>query len=470
MINTDIRYQKHLDCLSSLDQSHIFRFWKWLNERQRMNLMEQIYGLDCDLLRELRDMAVGKKEPISENFNITPTNVVTLAERKERDSLVLPLGEDALRRGEVAAFLVAGGQSTRLGVSGPKGKFCITPVKNKSLFQLHAEKIRAISKKYQTIIPWYIMTSVYNHEETVAFFKENHFFGLNEQDVMFFSQEMLPAFDRQGKILLAAKDSLALNPNGHGGSVKALWDSGAIADMKNRGIKYIFYFQVDNVLVQICDPRFIGYHIQAKAEMSNKVVRKENPEDKVGVICNISGRDGVVEYSDLSREDMYARTTDGKLKYWAGSIAIHVLNVDFLERENKEGFKLPYHHAIKKVPYLDENGNLIHPKNMNAIKFESFVFDLLFDVKKSFTLEVERDKEFSAIKNKKDSESPETARKDLLRHYAFLLKEAGVKVVVDKDGFPKFDLEISPLFAQSAEEIKEKMRELAVIKKGIYLE
>lgn len=463
-------YKKNRDRLIELGQSHVLNFWQELTPVQRENLMRQISELDFSLLAELQQMALGKKEHEKNLGNLAPTNVMGLGERSSKDLEVLPLGEEALRNGRVAAFLVAGGQATRLGFPGPKGKFPITPVKKKSLFQLHAEKIRAVQEKYATKIPWYIMTSVYNHEETVSFFKANRFFGLDEHDVMFFRQEMLPAFNRQGKILLAAKDSLALNPNGHGGSVKALWDSGALADMKKRGVEYIFYFQVDNVLVKICDPVFIGYHIQAGAEMSNKVVRKENPEDKVGIICKINGRDGVVEYSDLSRKDMYARTDDGNLKYWAGSIAIHILNVDLIERQNKQGFKLPYHRAIKKVPYLDEQGQPVIPKDVNAIKFESFVFDLLFDVKKSFTLEVERKKEFSAVKNELGAESPESARRDLLRYFACVLSEAGFEIPMKADGSPEIDLEVSFLLTENIKLLKKKVKGIKQITDGIYIE
>lgn len=463
------QFEKNLACLEKLGQTHILKYWDELNPAQKKHLQRQIEALDCGLLQMLTGMATGKGEPLSESLTIEPGDVISLADREKSDAAALPPGEQALRRGEVAVFLVAGGQGTRLDISGPKGKFPITPLKNKSLFQLHAEKIRATARKYQTVIPWYIMTSIYNHEETVAFFKENGFFGLNEADVRFFSQDMLPTFDKEGKILLSAKNSLALSPNGHGGSVKALWDSGAINDMKDRGIRYIFYFQVDNVLAVICDPFFIGYHILAGAEMSNKVVRKVNPQDKVGVVCKINGRDGVVEYSDLSEQDMYARSADGELKYWAGSIAIHVLNVDFIERENREGFKLPYHKAVKKIPFIDNSGVLLHPAEKNGIKFETFVFDLLQHTQKTCTVEVERQKEFSALKNKSGFESPATARKDLLRYYASLLNQAGVTVEVDEQGYPLFDMEISPLFALNAQDIKEKINMLPEIRAGVYL-
>jgi len=462
------KYQNVIETVFQNHQEQVFRFWNELNKQQKNNLLNQLSRMDFRLLQELIDLGLGKKQQITEAFRMEPTEVLTLKKRVHRDAAVLPLGEETLRAGQVAAFLVAGGQATRLGFAGPKGIFPISPVKNKSMFQLHAEKIRAVSHRYNTIIPWYIMTSESNYTETVDFFVRRHFFGLAEQNVIFFKQEMLPSISMQGKLLLSNKDRIALSPNGHGGSVKALWDSGALHDMRRRGIRYLFYFQVDNVLIKICDPVFLGYHIASRAEMSNKAVRKQQPQERVGVICKINGKDGVVEYSDLSPEDMEARADGGELKYWAGSIAIHIFNVDFLIRENEMGFKLPYHVARKIVPYLNEAGQLITPEEKNGLKFESFVFDLLLDAKKTFTMEVERSSEFSAVKNKQGTESPQTARRDLLKKDALLLREAGFDIPCHADGLPKFNIEISSLFALDAEELRRKAASLPELKEGFY--
>ncbi len=466
----DSELQRKIEKLYQMDQGHIFRFWEELNEEQRNNLLDQVRALDIELLADLIQLGIGEKEPVTASFHLEPAEVMTLKQRQRRDTAVVPVGEKALREGQVAAFLVAGGQGTRLGFNGPKGAFPITPVKQKPLFQLHAEKIRAVSEKYGCIIPWYIMTSQANHETTVSFFEKHHYFGLPKEEVMFFRQDMLPAIDFEGKLLLAEKDSLFLSPNGHGGSVKALWDSGALENMKQRGIRYIFYFQVDNVLVNICDPAFIGYHIASKAQMSNKVVRKAYPEERMGIICKINGKMGVVEYSDLSQEDMFAIDEKGELKYWAGSIAIHMLNVDFIEQANKNGFSLPYHKAVKIVPFVDSEGWKVQPNEKNGIKFETFVFDLLLQTDRTFTLEVDRCLEFSPVKNKDGLDSPITARQDLLRNYAHLLNQAGIGVPVNICGLPSFNLEISPLFALTGTDVKRKKDEIKKIVPDLYLE
>jgi UDP-N-acetylglucosamine/UDP-N-acetylgalactosamine diphosphorylase len=357
----------------------------------------------------------------------------------------------------VAAFLVAGGQGTRLGYSGPKGKFRISPIKEKSLFQLHAEKILAMSRKYRANIPWYIMTSDTNHQETVDFFETCEYFGLNPKDVVFFSQEMIPALDANGRLILDAKDHIFTNPNGHGGSLSALKKSGALEDMRRRGIDLIFYFQVDNVLVKICDPVFLGYHVQNQAHMSTKVVAKTDPYEKVGVLGRMNGRLGVIEYSDLSDEQKEARNPDGSLKFGAGNIAIHVLNVDFVEQENQGGLRLPWHIAHKKIPYLDENGKRIEPKEPNGYKFETFVFDALGDAEKTVILEVKREEEFSPVKNAQGVDSPATARRDMINLFGSWLEKAGVPIPRDSQNNVKGKIEISALFALDEEELIHKI-------------
>jgi UDP-N-acetylglucosamine/UDP-N-acetylgalactosamine diphosphorylase len=429
----DKNLQAKVDHLHALGQDHIFVFWEKLDSQQRTNLLQQIEQIDVDLLRHLVDLGLNRGKYAHGKQLLEPAEVITLSDRKERDAAARQEGEKRLREGKVAAFLVAGGQGTRLGFPGPKGMYPITPVRNKSLFQLHTEKLLAMNRRYRVTIPWYIMTSQSNHDETVAYFKQNNFFGYPAADVRFFSQEMIPAIDRRGKLMLDAPDHLFMNPNGHGGSIKALWQSGAIADMRKRGIEQIYYFQVDNVLLIICDPVFIGYHIQGLADMSNKVLRKSTPEEKIGVICNIDGRPGVVEYSDLSKEDMYALEKDGGLKYWAGSIAIHMLSVNFVEKENISGFKLPYHIAEKNIPCLDEKGMLIQPPDKNGIKFETFVFDALRDAEKTVSVEVEREQEFSPVKNATGVDSAQSARQSLVDLYAGWLEGAGYGLGRDKE-------------------------------------
>ena len=435
--------QKKIEEVYQNQQEHIFRFWESLNEKQRKNLLAQIELIDFSLLSRLTGQALGQKDT-QKNYELSAPEVITLDQRMQEDTAARTAGEEILSQGKIAAFLVAGGQGTRLGFDGPKGMYPVTPVKKKSLFQLHAEKLLATGKKFGTEIPWYIMTSITNNEQTIDYFRTNNYFGYDKDNLIFFIQQMIPAIDRQGKLILDHADHIFMNPNGHGGSIKALWESGALSNMKERGIEHLFYFQVDNVLTRICDPVYIGYHLLAGSEMSCKVVRKKYPEEKMGILCESNGKLGLVEYSDLSKEDMYALNTDNSLKLWAGNIATHIFDCKFIERENEGGFRLPYHIAEKSIPYIDANGQLITPEEKNGIKFETFVFDALMDVKQSVCIEVERQQEFSPLKNKEGENSPETVRMALLNLYVRWLEDAGHAIPRNNSGEPSIDIEISP--------------------------
>lgn len=440
-------------------QEHVFRWWDRLSESSRNKLLDQLNSIDFALLKELQKRCTGaeKKEEIRrilESAEIIP--IPQTADQRKAAEAAERVGDEWIRNGKVAAFLVAGGQGTRLGFDGPKGLFPIGPVTGKTLFQMHAEKILAASQQYGVTIPWYIMTSETNDAETKRFFRQNRFFGLGEQNVFFLQQRMVPALDENGKLILDRKDHIFCNPNGHGGSLLTLLESGAIDDMHRRGVEVIFYFQVDNVLVKILDPVFIGYHVQAGAEMSSKTVQKRNPEEKLGVFGRIGGKLKVIEYSDLSEKDMKARNPDGSLKYGAGNLAIHLINPSFVESEVQGVLKLPYHVAHKKIPYLDETGNLVSPEKPNGYKFEMFVFDALSDTTRSVIMEVVRTEEFSPVKNKRGVDSPETARRDLTRFFGRWLESAGLSVPRSEREDVVGRIEISPLFARNQEEFLKK--------------
>jgi UDP-N-acetylglucosamine/UDP-N-acetylgalactosamine diphosphorylase len=464
------KFQQLIEKVYEYNQEHVFRFWQDLTNAEQIELLKQISTIDFELMSNLSHDALNNADNKSDVKILDIADIVTLKERTEGESEAQKIGEDLLKKGKVAAFLVSGGQGTRLGYEGPKGMYPVTPVKKKSLFQLHAEKLLATGIKYNHQIPWYIMTSETNNEQTVKYFKQNNHFGYNESNITFFSQEMIPAIDKNGKFLLDKKNHIFTNPNGHGGSLSALWKSGSLEKMHSSGIEYIFYFQVDNVLAQICDPVYLGYHVKHESEMSNKVVRKSFPEEKMGVICKINGKTGLVEYSDLPKSEMVATNPDGSLKFWAGNIAIHIFNLDFVMRQNKGGFKLPFHVAHKVIPYLDDNDNNIKPSEINGIKFEAFVFDALLDTQKSVSLEVERELEFSPLKNKEGLDSPETVKRDLCNLYGSWLENSDIKVPRDKKGNISTEIEINPLYALNESDLKNKNIDLQKIDSSLYLE
>ncbi|NJL31330.1 MAG: hypothetical protein HC898_06695 [Phycisphaerales bacterium] len=283
---------------------------------------------------------------------------------------------------------------TRLGWHGPKGTYPATPIRKLPLFGCFAEYINNMQRRCGVTIPWYIMTSPINDADTRKFFKDNRYFGLDPSAVFIFPQAMMPAVDiKTGKVLLETVDSMALSPNGHGGSLKALYTSGAIADMKKRGIQHISYTQVDNPIVRVLDPIFIGLHDIDGAQMSSKMLPKREPLEKLGNFCVVDGKLTVIEYSDLPDALAHERLLNGQLRFLAGSIAIHLLMVDFVASLNEQvgGFALPFHRAEKKVPYLDgASGQQIKPDKSNAVKLETFVFDALPMCSKSIIYETDR--------------------------------------------------------------------------------
>ena len=375
-------------------------------------------------------------------------------------------GEELLGSGKVAAFVVAGGQGTRLGFDGPKGNFPISPIRKKTLFRLFAETIAATAAKYGAAIPWYVMTSPQNHQATLDIFESEGYYGLNRADVCFFQQGTLPMFDLSGKILLAHQGAIATGPDGHGGSLKALHVSGALKDLKHRGIEYLSYWQIDNPLVKILDPLFIGLHDLDGAEMSSKTLIKAHPLEKVGNFCVVDGRITVIEYSDLPDEHAHRKNPDGTLVFELGSIAIHILSRSFVERLNAHGFALPLHRAVKKVPHIDEQGNPVSPDKPNAVKLETFIFDALPLAKKSIILEILRSEEFSPVKNASGADSPEVTHRMLIERAATWLQTAGVKVPRKPDGSPDATIEIAPSFALGPEDVAAKLDKVPPIAPG----
>jgi len=457
--------------LEECGQGHLLRFHDTLSERERRALLEQIAALDLASIPELVARYVKGKpglEVDTASLEPAPYYPRDPADRNRAwdRARFRKLGEELIGAGKVAAFTVAGGQGTRLGHDGPKGTFPGGPVTGKPLFACLADWILAAQRRWLPSgrsIPWYVMTSPINHEATVSFFKANRFFGMAERDVMFFAQGVMPSFDMaSGRILLDQPGVVATNPDGHGGSLRALHQSGALDDMSERGIEHISYVQIDNPLARVIDPVFIGLHAHAEdssGEMSSKMVEKTNAEERVGVFARSGGRTLVVEYSDLPRELAGQRGPDGRLRFKAGSIAVHVLGTGFVRRLNEggaggESFALPYHRAEKKVPYIDlESGKRVEPAAANAVKLETFVFDAIPLCRASIVMETDRVEEFAPIKNADGADSPATCAALQTERAARWLAAAGVAVPRRADGAPDCTIEISPLTAMYAEDL-----------------
>jgi UDP-N-acetylglucosamine/UDP-N-acetylgalactosamine diphosphorylase len=433
-----------------------------LDGSSRERLAAQVAEIDLDLVAELCEKFVGGDEEERAFESVEPADAIPLPQGevdRQRDEMARERGEQHLGEGKVALVLLAGGQGSRLGFDGPKGNFPFAPITGRTLFDFFAARIDALRMRYDTALPWFIMTSPVNDEITRETFAERDYFGLDPASVHFMVQGTMPAVDaRTGRILLEAPDRVSVSPDGHGGLLGTLRRSGALDLMADGGIETLFTFQVDNPMVRIARPEFLGHHLFAGAEMSNLAVRKTEPGEKVGVIARIDGRTGVIEYSDLPEALASERDSYGRLAYWAGSIAIHCLERTFVERLTDGRLALPFHRALKKVPHMDASGLHVRPEEPNAIKFETFLFDALPLAHADVTVEVAREEEFSPIKNAEGADSPETARIHMNRLYARWFEAAGVPIPVGDDGDP-VDLEIDPRVALDADELRDALPE-----------
>jgi len=464
--------------LARHNQESLLRWWDDLGPAERNELVAEIQALDLDQLDALIQQMVTADAPApADPSQVEPIEVFRLpktdGERVARRHIA-EVGANALTAGEVGVVIVAGGSGTRLGFEGPKGTYPIGAVSGASLFQIHAEKIVAMGRRHGKPLPLYIMTSPENHETTKRFFADHDNFGL--EHVRFFVQGQLPAVDRDtGRILLAGKGHLALSPDGHGGTLAALaapapgGGPSCLDELRERGIRTLFYFQVDNPLVQIADPAFLGLHREANAEISFKVIEKYAPDERVGVVVRVGGVPQVIEYSDLPTELAERREPDGSLELWAGSIAVHILEREFIERLVASGGQLPFHRAIKKVSYVDESGRLVQPPAPNAVKFERFIFDALPHAQRWTLVETDRTVEFEPLKNATGPDSPDTVRQRMSDLFAGWLESAGVSVPRRNDGSVPFGIEISPRFALDAEELKAKIEPGLVVDGPVYL-
>jgi UDP-N-acetylglucosamine/UDP-N-acetylgalactosamine diphosphorylase len=448
--------------LTQNGQAHLLQLWDQLAPASRTRLLEQLQALDLAQIKTLvetrrHSKGVQHDSPMERALRaVPPSSIVRLPKTdqdRERWRQAHHAGEELLRAGKVGAILVAGGQGTRLGFDKPKGMYPIGPVSRAPLFQILAEQLLARSRRAGHAIPYFIMTSDATHDDTVAYFKEQNYFGLPRDDVYFFEQGNMPAVDAEsGRLLVSSDQTLCTSPDGHGGMQAALAKAGLLDEMKRRGVEFLHYHQVDNPTAIVCDPVFIGFHSQLGCGMSVKVVAKVSAEERMGVAVDVDGKKQIIEYSDLPPE--VARKTDaqGSLLLWAGSTAIHVFSRGFLAGLVDRQDALPFHVAHKKVPYCDEQGTLIEPQAENAYKFERFIFDLLPLADRALVLETDRATEFNPVKNASGADSPDATRAALVALYRAWLRSAGAEV---GDSTP---VEISPLFALDADEVRAKIK------------
>jgi UDP-N-acetylglucosamine/UDP-N-acetylgalactosamine diphosphorylase len=450
--------------LAKQGQEHVLAYWKQLKPDEQSDLLLQIESLDFGVINAMKGL-LEAKPAADPGADLEPGDAVipTGAEHAAAASL----GGKAIQASRVGVILVAGGQGTRLGFDGPKGTFAIGALSNASLFEIHARKIAALERRFGADVPFYIMTSQVNDDATRRFFQDHGYFGLSKDRVLFFTQGMLPALFPDGKLVLEGPGRLFMGPDGHGGILLALHRTGMLRDMKRRGLDTLFYFQVDNPLVEIADPIFIGLHRERKVQFSLKVCAKRDPDEGLGVIVK-HGETGlmIVEYTELTQEQKQARTPEQELCFKYGSVAIHAFALDFLISTVQSG--LPLHKAHKKVPFFDGT-RMVNPEKPNAYKFEKFIFDALPLAQRAMALEFDRAEEFSPVKNAKGDDSPDTTRRDMTRKFARWLEACNVVVPRDAAGEPAVKIEIDPRYASNPEELAKRLPPNFKIKGDLWL-
>lgn len=429
-------------------QQHLLKYYNELSNTDQGNLLNQILDINFEFISSLYSGLVlnSKQKQIYEDFSPLKPIIFEDCSSEEKENYY-NLGIEAIKEGKVGVLLVAGGQGTRLGHNGPKGTFSIGLPSNKSLFQLQCERLINISRKAGRLIPWYIMTSPENHNDTIAFFKNNNYFGYKEEYINFFQQGVLPIVNEEGKIFLSSKSDISTGPSGNGGCFMSLMDSGMLNDINNRGVEWIFLYGVDNTIVRVADPYFIGFTIKSGQLVTSKVVSKVSANEKVGVLCYRNGHPTIVEYTELPDEMLQQKDSFGNLLYDNANILNHILHIDFITESLQ--MKLPFHVAHKRISYINGLGIEVTPEKPNGYKFECFLFDIFANLNDMAAIKVKREEEFAPVKNSNGEDSPKTARELILNLHKQWLISHGLdcKILMGKT------VEISPLTSYFGENI-----------------
>ena len=408
------REKEAIDKLKEYGQNHIVNILEKLDETKKQELIEQINKIDFHQMMELYQNT--KKEIEFKESKIEPVPYLDKAKlTKEQREEFDKLGEEVVKNNQYAVVTMAGGQGTRLGHTGPKGTFKLDVYgKGKYLFEILADNLQEANKKYGVVINWYIMTSKENNADTVEFLEKNNYFGYDKNKVIIFKQSELPLVDTEGKFLINKEYKIKEASDGNGGTYSSLRASGCLADMKEKGIKWVFIGSVDNALLKMIDVTLLGMAVKKGVQIASKSVAKANPQERVGVFCKMNNHPKVIEYTELPEKMAEEVDSDGELKFGESHIMCNLYTIDAIEKISKE--PLIYHTAFKKNSYIDENGKEVIPTEPNSYKFESFIFDAFEFFDDIAILRGKREDDFAPVKNREGVDSPKTA-KELYEKY-----------------------------------------------------
>jgi UDP-N-acetylglucosamine/UDP-N-acetylgalactosamine diphosphorylase len=465
----------------STGQGHVLKYLPQLSQDEKSSLLSQLANIEVEKLSDFLQAALNEQSQTATTGEISPfsKSIARTTDESSREVLepARETGLTALRKGQVAALVLAGGQGTRLGFNGPKGMYNIGLSSRRTLFQLIVERLRRLGQLAAATddandddhvqsgvveVPFYIMTSPLNHEETISYFQNNSYFGMKASDVQFFCQGMLPCLTDEGKIIMESPSRVAMAPDGNGGIYPSLVKSGMLDDMTRRGIEYLHVFSIDNALVKPADPVFIGYCISQGADCGNKVLWKSHAHEKVGVLAEKDGKPCIVEYSDISTEMAERTDQDGRLVFGAGNICNHFYTLDFIRDVIVPNLGNMYHIAKKKIPYYNEKmSETVTPTSNNGMKLESFIFDVFPLSKSMAVLDVSHDEEFAPVKNAPGSasDSPDTAREMISTLAKKWVKAAGGNLAGDLDS----TCEVSPLVSYSGEGLTDIVKDKDIV-------
>lgn len=408
IFSEDASVQEAYQKLSVIRQEHLLAYWDKLGQSERSHLLRQIHQLDISTYLQQKKLLTLP----------TPAQHLPLDVFKEFEyagnASNKAYGKDLIKQGLMGCLIVAGGQGSRLRFEGPKGMFPVTPVMNKSLFQVFAEKVAAASRQAERPLYFAIMTSPLNHQETVDFFKQHQFFGVDPEQLAFFSQGMLPVLNQTGDLFLETPYCLAEGPNGNGSALEDFYRSGIWKDWYSKGIRYLNFVLIDNPLADPFDAELIGYQARVKSDVVLKCTIRRDAQEKVGVIAKQDGKVTVVEYSEMPEKEKTATLGDGSLQFPCANLSLFCFSMDFIQDvAEKKSKEMPLHLAFKAVKYLDENGIFQNPEKPMAWKYEKYIFDVLSYSSNVSALLYQRENCFAPLKNFSGEDSLATVHEAL---------------------------------------------------------
>lgn len=412
MLKAPMNYQQAFKKLTSINQTHLLNYYEELSDEQKNHLLTQIDHINLDILKLQQQLLQQTASQILPEILPFP-NPPNSGNPADFDH-----GKKMIAQGLMGCLIVAGGQGTRLRIDGPKGIFPVSPYDHKSLFQLFCEKVAAAGRQAKRMLPLAIMTSPENHQATVAFFQEHHFFGLDPQQVSFFSQGALPMLDGSGNFFLKSKDTLATGPDGNGLALHHFFHSGVWSAWHEQGVRALNFIVIDNPLADPFDAELLGHHVRCHEDITIKCIARKHALEKVGVLAqsSLNTQTVVVEYSELPESLAGSTRPDGSLVFSCANISLFCFSMDFIKLAVQNPASMPLHKAFKAVSYLDNSGQTQQALEPIAWKFETFIFDLLLQAKKVGALLYPRDQCFSPLKNYEGNDSIATVRQALINN------------------------------------------------------